>query len=877
MTGFFSKKQTESKSRPDGKTYSCVSCGLYKKCKSPKLKPSGGFAKGILNIGAFPSNLEDIRGKNFQDKSYKLLKEAYQDIGIDLEKDCLNTYTVKCNTKKQPDNYQIDCCRKHILKVIEEYKPKVIVLFGDIPLYSIIGGRWKKSLGKINKWQGWEIPDQDLKAWVVPTFSPQSIANIEPNKNAVMEVLWQKDLEKVSKLVTKEFRWYEKKDIMIETLTKDKLGILDTIRDCEIAIDYETTGLKLNAKGHRIVCASVAYSPNNAYTFEMPKSKKARKPWTDLLERQSVKKIAANMKYEDTASIVQLNTEVSPWLWDTMQAAHVIDNRTGITGLKFQTYVNLGVIDYDSEVNPYLKGRDSKNANSINRIEEFMETPENKKLVLDYCANDSIHTYRLKQIQTEIINKKQSIGSKYGSNIVDAYQLMHDGILALAKAERQGLRIDVEYCEKAKKKLTRKIDRLTKTLLQSDFYKGWKSSTTKTINTNSDDQLAEYLYNVLGFTPPKYTSSDKRGSTAKEDLQSLNIPELNILIQRSELTELRDKYLDGFLREQVDGVLHPFFNLHLVDTYRGSSNNPNFQNLPERDPISMRTIKKAIYPRKGNQILAMDYSRLEVCIATCYHHDPTMEKYLTDPKSDMHGDMAAQIFKIKDFDKNYKPHSHLRKATKNSFIFPQFYGDYWAKCAKNFCSNWLQLPETKWKPRMGIEVFEGITISEHLINNGIRSYKAFEQHLKKIENDFWNVRFPVYQEWKNLHWDLYQKYGYFTSKTGFTYSSILTKNKAINYPVQGAAFHCLLWSFIRITKAFEKRGFKTKLVGQIHDAFVLDVYPPELEKVHKLITRIATKDILKAYPWINVPLSIDAELCPIDGSWAEKEEWKPNK
>ena len=71
--GFFTLKETESDSRKNGKIHSCASCGLYRNCRHPKMKPFGNFKKGILNIGEAPGDIEDQRGKPWQGKTGQLL------------------------------------------------------------------------------------------------------------------------------------------------------------------------------------------------------------------------------------------------------------------------------------------------------------------------------------------------------------------------------------------------------------------------------------------------------------------------------------------------------------------------------------------------------------------------------------------------------------------------------------------------------------------------------------------------------------------------------------------------------------------------------------------------------------------------------------
>ena len=451
-----------------------------------------------------------------------------------------------------------------------------------------------------------------------------------------------------------------------------------------------------------------------------------------------------------------------------------------------------------------------------------------------------------------------------------AYQLLHNGTLALARAEQQGIRVDMEYAERKKQHLARKIEHLETRFRDTKFFRHWDHTTKNKVNINSGLQLANFLYNTKKLEPAHQTTSGG-GSTDEEALRQLDIPELNDLLEIRKLKKVKDTYLDAFMREQVDGYVHPSFNLHLVRTFRSSSDRPNFQNIPKRDEEAMQTVRKALYPRPGHQLLEVDYSGLEVRIAACYHKDSTMLKYINDPVSDMHRDMAEQLFLLDRFDKSEPSHKILRSAAKNGFVFPEFYGDYYKNCAIGL-ARWGGLSQKRWRAGQGMKMPEG-TLSDHLISKGIKSFDTFTNHIKQIEHDFWSNRFPEYAKWKDMWWKLYQKYGYVDMHTGFRCSGVMRMNDVINYPVQGAAFHCLLWAFVELDRIMQAEGWKSKLIGQIHDAIIFDIYPPELEKIARIIRRVTCEDLPKAWDWIIVPLSVDMELCPVDGSWADKKDY----
>lgn len=302
-----------------------------------------------------------------------------------------------------------------------------------------------------------------------------------------------------------------------------------------------------------------------------------------------------------------------------------------------------------------------------------------------------------------------------------------------------------------------------------------------------------------------------------------------------------------------------------------SSSQPNFQNLPVRNKEIGGYIRKCFIPRKGRRIVEIDYSGIEVRIAAAYHHDPVMISYIKDKSKDMHRDMAAQCY-ILDPDEVSK---ESRYCAKNQFVFPQFYGSYYQQCCVHL---WESIE------RMDLKTASGESVKKHLKRKGIKELGAcdpkqkpikgtFEYHIQKVEEDFWGRRFSVYGQWKEDWYAKYRKEGGISMLTGFRIEGLFKKNEVLNYGIQGAAFHCLLSSLIKMQKYLNKNKMKSMIVGQIHDSMVGDVVEEELQDYLGKAHEIMTEQIPAQWSWINVPLEVEAEVTSIDGSWYEKAEW----
>jgi uracil-DNA glycosylase family 4 len=367
------------------------------------MQASGEGRRGIMIINEAPCEQEDRRGKQLIGPTGQILRQHLSQMGMDVDVDCRIMSAVSCYSSDSdvPTKAQVEACRPIVMAKIEEFKPKVIILLGATAVESVLGGLSVNSddaNGGIALWRGWRIPDQRLKCWVCPIFHP-SFLNRDKNRPDAAEVVFHNDLEHAIDIAAAKFPLIGDVDSYLEYDLSDS-EVIDRIKKSmkvkEAAFDYETTGLKPHRKGHEVVYASICDAWNHSYSFRLSKS---TAPYLKEFLDSDVGKIGANIQFEAMWSRQSdLEMPVRNWIWDVNLAAHILDNRSGVSGLKFQTYVNFGLPDYSHSVGQYFESNE-KGGNAFNRI---FSAP--KRTVLKYNAIDSLVTLWLKKKQMEEIH-----------------------------------------------------------------------------------------------------------------------------------------------------------------------------------------------------------------------------------------------------------------------------------------------------------------------------------------------------------------------------------------------------------------------------------------------------------------------------------------
>lgn len=452
----------------------------------------------------------------------------------------------------------------------------------------------------------------------------------------------------------------------------------------------------------------------------------------------------------------------------------------------------------------------------------------------------------------------------------EGFQLLMEGSLAFSEMQQNGIRMDMKHLKASYKNLGRWVQERQDLLDQCKEVQLWRKKYKDKFKLDSDEQLADILFNEMGHEPTKLTDSGKPSVDA-EVLAHLDLPVTNLLLQYRKYFKLRNTFLSGLINETCNGFLHPFMNLHTARTFRSSGNLPNVQNQPTRDAEAGEIIRKAFISRENHYLVCADFGGAEVKAACIYHRDPTMLGYLNDPlHADMHADFASLLFKLPELNLKNDGQKTLRKGTKNSFTFPQFYGDYYGNNAIGLWK-WMGLSGEKINPRHGVVIDDaGTTIARHLIRNKIKTFEDFKNHVKQIEQTMWDKRFPVYRDWKESQYAFYNKHAYVEILSGFICQGMMDKNAVINYPIQGLSFHFLLLSCINLLKEMKKRKMKSKVTFQIHDEIVADVVKEERDDFLELLKKCMIHDLKKHWDFIILPLELEVASSELNGNWYEK-------
>ena len=850
-------KSTKKKSSSKKKVYDCSTCGLCRdrRLLNPKIPAYGKGRKRAVIEGEGPGNVEDRKNKPFVGQVGMFFRPFFVRFGLDMFRDFKTFNAVDCRpmtadgSNRPPTMTEIRCCYSRKEELYESFRPSVILLLGDSAIKSFYGCNPDRKPGIVNpkgdvlsvsSLRGKVIPDRILDAWVCHSNHPSYIVRGKEDLRGIFEMDFAVFVNQLGKPRPSEIGMPEIQVITLATY-EEVINFLDDIWYEPFAFDYETSSFRYYEGNHSIHMVSVSRGGNTAYVFPYDYVKEDGRPYWKAKQFRAIGnlwkekllgecfKVAQNLKHEMLASKYGFGVDLSCPHWCTMIASHVLDGVKKITSLKTQVYIRWGEI-YGKEEKKYLQC-DPKEKNKFEEM-DFKDACK-------YCGKDSGHTYNLYQSQVEEMKEK---------HLEKAYLLLHEGSNAFSIMEQQGIRIDVSLGKKWKKEWGEKLGGLKEKIMSCEAVKRFEKKVGRPPNYKkklSGKDLQVILFDILKLPPGPKTKTGY--SVTYDTLSALgekykDAEFLQYELQARKLDKMLNTYLAQFMRLQVDGYIYPSNNLHIPSSYRSSNSGPNFQNIIKHSEEG-RVIRKLIIPRDGNQLITADYASMEVRVIACASHDQALIDYIVN-NGDPHGDQAREIFRIDERDERW---GDLRFTAKNSFVFAEFYGSWYKPIARN-----IEIPEDFFPT-----------------NTPLRRKEKWEGHIRKCEEKFWK-KFHGVREWQDRKYDEYLKSGFVRDDAwGFIRSGYLVKEKVYNFPIQGPAFHCLLWSIINYYKSKMRNEL---LCAQIHDEMFFDAPPTDEQKLREVVTRIMTQDVREQHDWIIVPLEVEWEKS--DKSWYHMEKIK---
>ena len=561
----------------------------------------------------------------------------------------------------------------------------------------------------------------------------------------------------------------------------------------EFCFDTETTSLNtLNAE---LVGFSFSVKEHEAYYVPINESKALALEqinlFKPLFEDETKTLIGQNIKY-DYQVLKNYGIDIKNKLFDTMVAHFLImpDMRHNMD-LLAQTYLNYSPVSISTLIGK--KGSDQLSMRSVDI-----------NLIKDYAAEDADITLQLKNnfVPKLIEHELEKLFNEVELPLIKV----------LANIEREGINIDVPALKEFSLQLQSDIA-IVEAEIQS--FAGTK------FNVSSPKQVGEILFEYLKIIDkPKKTKTGQyaTGEDVLSKLESLH-PIVAKILDYRELVKLKNTYVDTLpeLVNKTTGRIHTSFNQVVAVTGRLSSDNPNLQNIPIRTEKG-RQIRKAFIPRDENHILlSADYSQIELRIVASISGDTNMcEAFRL--KKDIHTATAAKVFGVNE-DEVTKEMRYKSKSVNFGIIYGQG--------AFGLASN-LNIPRKE---------------AQDLINNYFKEYGAIKNYMDDTiefarENGFVKTLLGRKRWLSDIN------------SNNATVRNYAERN-AINAPIQGSAADMIKMAMINIYNELKNNNFKTKMLLQVHDELVFDVYKPELEMVKPIIEKL----MREALP-LNVPVEV---------------------
>jgi DNA polymerase-1 len=396
-------------------------------------------------------------------------------------------------------------------------------------------------------------------------------------------------------------------------------------------------------------------------------------------------------------------------------------------------------------------------------------------------------------------------------------------IEVLADMEYQGIKID-------RKMLAEYSLQLTEELNETEIFVR-EISGDQSLNLSSPKQLGILLYEKLKLVKEAKKTSKKNYSTDEETLSELIDvhPVISKILDFRNLKKLLSTYIDPLptLIQADTGKIHTTYNQALTATGRLSSVRPNLQNIPIRTERG-REIRKAFVPSFENGlIMSADYSQIELRLMAHMSGDSLFIDAFRAGK-DIHAATASKIFGV--------PEDQLTREQRNRAKVANF-GIIYGISAFGLSQ------------RLGIPRQE----AKQLIEGYFASYPQVENYMNQMIQSAKEIGYVT---------TLYGRKRYLPdiNSKNPTVRGLAERN-AVNAPIQGSAADIIKVAMIRVFEKISQNRLSSKMVLQVHDELVFDVYPGEEERLATIVKR-EMEGVIE----LSVPLTVD---CRYGENWLE--------
>ncbi|MFL1012440.1 DNA polymerase I [Flavisericum labens] len=582
-----------------------------------------------------------------------------------------------------------------------------------------------------------------------------------------------------------------------------KLFIKNLMNQPSVCFDTETTGI--NPLTAELVGISFSWETGKGFYLPFPENKGEAQELIELLrpffESESIEKIGQNLKY-DIKVLAKYNIEVKGKLFDTMLAHYLInaDMRHNMDVLA-ETYLNYTPISIES-----LIGKKGKNQKSMREVPLEQQT--------EYAVEDADITLQLKE------HFQSELGAANTQTLFDDIEIPL--LRVLSAMELEGVNLDKDFLNSLSEELNSDILTLEKNIYEA---------AGEEFNIASPKQLGVVLFEKMKLVDKPKKTKTGQYSTAEDVLSYLAKDHeiIQSILDFRGLSKLKSTYVDA-LPLQVNPEtkrIHTDYMQTVAATGRLSSNNPNLQNIPIRTERG-RQVRKAFVPRNEDYLLlAADYSQIELRIIAALSQEETMIEAFKHGE-DIHASTASKVFNVAIEDVNREQRSNAKTVNFGIIYGVSAFG----------LSNQTNLSRSE---------------SKELIDTYYETYPKLKNYISKQV-------------------DFARDHGYVQTVLGRRryLKDINSRNavvrgaaerNAVNAPIQGSAADIIKIAMINIHKKLSEGDFKTKMLLQVHDELVFDVYKPELEEIKELVKT----EMENAYK-LDVPLDVDLG---IGDNWLE--------